>query len=112
MGKPLKYTLKSLQKTIDTYFAATKEGEYTVTGLALVVGGKQLLQNYEKREMFAEIVKLAKLRVENDYEKALRKNGKAGDIFGLKNFGWTDKSELDLNLPKILKVIYDDAKQC
>ena len=36
----------------------------------------------------------AKLLIERSYEVSMRVNGRAGDIFGLKNFGWTDKSEV------------------
>lgn len=95
--KPLKYsTPEDLQAACDKYFETAKEGEMTVTGLALVVGSRQLIQDYEKREGYGDIIKAAKLRIENDYELSLRRNGKAGDIFGLKNFGWSDKQELDV----------------
>ena len=105
VGRPLKFTPESLQMIIDTYFETTLIGEYTITGLALLVGSKQLLQDYEKRKDFSEIVKRAKLMVENDYELSLRKNGKAGDIFGLKNFGWKDTQDhtLEIKLDEILE---------
>jgi len=71
--------------------------EYTVTGLALSIGAsKQLLDDYQKREGFKEIVKEAKLIVENAYEISLRRHGRSGDIFALKNFGWTDRTEQDI----------------
>jgi hypothetical protein len=37
------------------------------------------------------LINHAKLRIENSYELSLRKNGRSGDIFALKNFGWSDK---------------------
>ncbi len=109
VGRPLKFTPESLQMIIDTYFETTLIGEYTITGLALLVGSKQLIQDYEKRKDFSEIVKRAKLMVENDYELSLRKNGKAGDIFGLKNFGWKDQRDIrgEFTLPPGLKVSFD-----
>ena len=97
VGRPLKFTPESLQMIIDTYFETTLIGEYTITGLALLVGSKQLIQDYEKRKDFSEIIKRAKLMVENDYELSLRKHGKAGDIFGLKNFGWKDQQDLKVD---------------
>jgi len=105
VGKPLKYTPETLQKVIDEYFKSTPVGEYTVTGLALLVGSKQLIQDYEKRDGFTEIIKKAKLRVENSYELSLRKNGKAGDIFGLKNFGWRDQKDVKLDADRTISEI-------
>ena len=96
-GKPLKYTPQSLRKIITDYFRTTPQEEYTVTGLALKIGSRQLIQDYEKREKFSEIIKEAKLIVENAYELSLRKSGKSGDIFALKNFGWRDQKDVKLD---------------
>ncbi len=98
-GRPTKYkSLKELKKLIDTYFFKCKETEepLTITGLGLAVGlsRKQLIE-YSKRDIFRNTIKEAKQKVEHDYELSLRKNGRAGDIFGLKNFGWKDKTEVD-----------------
>ncbi len=91
MSKPLKYnTPEALAAVIDKYLADTPREEYTVTGLALLVGSKQLLNDYQKRKGYSELVTTAKLVVENSYERSLRKNGRSGDIFALKNFGWKD----------------------
>jgi len=95
--KPLKFTPDSLQKVIDKYFKDTPFEEYTITGLALKIGSKQLIQNYEKRENFTEIIHIAKLMVEHSYEMSLRKNGNAGNIFALKNFGWKDEKQLGVS---------------
>lgn len=96
LGRPLKYaTVADLQAVIDYYFYTTKQDEWTVTGLALAIGGKQLLDDYQKRPGYREAVWKAKLMVENSYEIALRKNGRAGEIFALKNFGWSDKQEVE-----------------
>lgn len=99
--RPLKFTsVDEMQDKIDTYFAQCIETEtpLTITGLALALGTcRQTLLNYEKNDEFMDTIKKAKLTVENDYEIALRKHGRTGDIFGLKNFGWTDKQEIDQN---------------
>jgi len=94
-GRPLKYeTPEDLAKVINKYFADTDNSEYSVTGLALMVGSKQLIQDYEKRAGYSAIVREAKLIVENSYELDLRKKGGAHNIFALKNFGWVDRQEL------------------
>lgn len=95
VGKPLKYkTPKELSKLIVDYFEKTPKDERTVTWLALVIWSKQLLNDYEKRIGYKDMVTEAKLMVENAYEKSLRKNGRAWDIFALKNFWRKDKSEV------------------
>lgn len=35
------------------------------------------------------------MRVEASYEKDLKKTGRPGTIFALKNFGWKDKQEVE-----------------
>lgn len=97
LGRPLKFvTPEDLIAPIESYLNSTPREEYSVTGLAMVIGSKQLLSDYEKREGFSEIVKEAKLIVENSYELSLRKNGRTGDIFALKNFGWSDNQDINL----------------
>lgn len=99
-GRPLKFeSPKAMQKLIDKYFAETPDEELTITGLALALDtDRQTLINYEKRDDFFDTIKRAKTVVENSYERALRKNGRTGEIFALKNFGWADKQEIDSNL--------------
>ncbi|MCD4819119.1 MAG: DNA-packaging protein [Candidatus Cloacimonetes bacterium] len=96
IGRPLKYkTLNELEIVCQKYFDETPFEELTVTGLALWVGSKQTIQDYEKREGYKDIVFRAKLVIENSYEVSLRKYGRSGDIFALKNFGWKDKIETE-----------------
>lgn len=96
-GRPLKYkTLKDMQPLIDTYFDETPVTQQTITGLAMALDtDRTTLINYEKRDQFFDAIKRAKTRIENAYELSLRVRGGAGDIFGLKNFGWTDKTEVE-----------------
>jgi hypothetical protein len=98
VGRPRTFqSVAQMQAAIDAYFVTTPQEELTVTGLALALGltSRQALLNYEGREEFVDAVKEAKLRVENDYELGLRRHGRAGEIFGLKNFGWKDVQSID-----------------
>lgn len=101
VGRPLKFeNPEDLRQVIAKYFEDTDPEEWTVTGIALVVGSKQLLNDYEGRDTkdqngltYKQVVRQAKLMVENAYEISLRKHGRSGDIFALKNFGWEDKRD-------------------
>jgi hypothetical protein len=99
IGRPLKIeTPEQMKKILNEYFETTEENKLTITGLCLALGlDKSTFYDYEKREEFKEIVRQARLIVENSYEISLRENGRTGDIFALKNFGWTDKQEIDTN---------------
>jgi hypothetical protein len=94
-GRPLKFeTVEIMQELIDAYFAETEMEEWTITGLALALDTyRQTLINYEGKPEFMDAIKKAKTKVEHAYEISLRKSGRSGDIFGLKNFGWKDKQE-------------------
>lgn len=69
----------------------------TITGLALYIGfeSRQSFYDYEKNGEFSYCIKRARLRIETEYEKRLQGNNPAGAIFALKNFGWSDKQEID-----------------
>lgn len=99
-GRPLKFeNVEALQKQIDAFFAEEekKKRPLTITGLALALDtSRETLMNYEERPEFFDTIKRAKLRVEQDYEFGLRTRGNAGDIFGLKNFGWRDQQHTDI----------------
>lgn len=96
-GRPLKFkTPEELELLANTYFDNTPKEEWTITGLALALDtSRKVLLEYEERDMFSNSLKRMKTKVENSYELALRKHGRSGDIFGLKNFGWRDERSLD-----------------
>lgn len=111
MGRPPKYkTAEEMQVVIDDYFdnLPTKQmfiGDklrdmplITITGLCLHLGfeHRTSFYKYEDKEEFRYTIKKARLRIENDYEMGLKLgNNNAGNIFGLKNFGWKDKQEIE-----------------
>ena len=102
IGRSLKFkSARDLQKRIDAYFAeCEKTGEpLTVTGLALALDtSRETLLNYQKRDGYGDIVRRAKMRIENAYEKRLIARGNGGDVFALKNFGWRDKAEREIEI--------------
>lgn len=99
VGRPLKIeTPEQMEKILNEYFETTEENKITLTGICLALNiDKKNFYEYEKREGYEDIVKRARMIVENSYEISLRENGRTGDIFALKNFGWTDRQEIDTN---------------
>lgn len=96
-GRPLKFeNLDVLKRAINNYFNDIPREEWTITGLALHLDtSRETLCNYQGKPEFFDAIKRGKDMVEHSYEVALRKNGRPGDIFALKNFGWVDKQEID-----------------
>jgi len=116
-------SVEEIDQEIDKYFKECKpeylldsDGEYvldkgkpvllnvgkpTITGLALALGfeSRQSMYDYEKKEAFSYTIKRARLKIENSYEQDIRNSGlvPTGSIFALKNFGWSDKLEIDNN---------------
>ncbi len=97
-GRPLKFqSVEELQTQIDKYFEVTPKDEWTWTGLALALDtDKWTLKLYEGRPEFTASIKNALLKVENGYELDLKKSGRTGTIFALKNFDWKDKNESEI----------------
>jgi|SRR3990167_522833 len=97
-GRPLKFaTVEDLDSAIDAYFGSTPKEEWTWTGLALYLDtNRQTLLNYSERPEFVDSIKKGLARVENGYEIDLKKHGRSGTIFALKNFDWKDKQETDI----------------
>lgn len=106
--KPFKFkTIKDLEKGIEAYFErCNEEGEpLTVTGLALALDtSRQTLMEYQVRDGYGDIVRRAKLRIEHACELRLIARGNGGDIFAMKNFGWSDKQEIEHSGDSLLKV--------
>jgi hypothetical protein len=100
-GRPPKFkSVKELQSAIDAYFEKCDEDKepYTVTGLALALDTtRQTLFEYEDKNGFTDPIKRAKAKCEHWLlEKAIQnKVPQPIAIFVLKNFGWTDKQEIE-----------------
>ena len=97
-GRPKKFkTVKALQKLIDAYFddCEANKKHVTLTGLALWLDTtRETLMDYQKNDEYSDTIKRAILRIENAYEMRLIDRGNGGDIFALKQFGWSDKHEV------------------
>ena len=133
-GPPLKYkTVEELEKAIQDYFDKCqpepykdKEGNIlcdskgkpmikvnppTITGLAIALGfsDRRSIYDYKEKPQFAHTIKKARLICENYAELRLLSGDvpPAGPIFILKNYGWRDKQEIDMNAT-INRIKYDD----
>ena len=96
-GRPLKWnTVEEIEPLIEKYFTDTPKAEWTITGLALALDtSRNTLMEYEGKDLFSNTIKKAKEMVENSYEIDLKKSGRPGTIFALKNFDWKDKKEIE-----------------
>lgn len=96
----LKYKdVNELEKAINQYFDnCDKDGRpYTMSGLAYHLGiDRATLVRYGDRDLFANLIKKAKSRVESYLEEHLYRLGNnSGIIFNLKNnYGWRDTVEV------------------
>jgi hypothetical protein len=109
-GRPAKYeSAEDLENAIKDYWQNLEKDKPTITGLALFLGfeSRQSFYDYENNGEFSYTIKKARLKIESVYEQNLHSGNPSGSIFALKNFGWTDKSEVDhnVNIPQLPTVI-------
>ena len=113
VGRPPKFkTAEELQAAIDDYFEkgvtvkevivdkkVVKVKVPTITGLALYIGfcDRHSFYAYEEIGEFSNTIKKARARIEQHYEELLQTGNTVGAIFALKNFGWRDKQEVEMN---------------
>ena len=113
-GRPPTYTSpEELQEKIEEYFKSgvkkrqvvVGRGENklvieipipTITGLVLFCGfsDRHSFYDYEKKPEFTHTIKRARTLIETEYEEQVT-TGNTAAIFALKNFGWTDKTEVE-----------------
>ncbi len=116
-------TPKLLQDAIEDYFDnGVNEKEVlvgrdmvkvpvpTITGLVLHLGfcDRASFYDYEKYDGYSHTIKRARTFIESHYEELLQVGNTTGAIFALKNFGWTDKSEIATTdiTPDAGKIVY------
>ena len=98
-GRPRIYeSVDELEIKCDEYFESARKP--TVTGLALYLGfaDKSTLYEYRDRPEFSYPIKKALTKIEMYHEEGLSEGNVAGRIFALKNMGWKDKVEQDVNM--------------
>jgi hypothetical protein len=100
-GRPKLFKKKEdLEQAIDRYKDYLKENNRppTIAGLAYYTGiDRKTLYNYSKDdEFFPTIKKLVDWIIMN-YEEIAIDKGNGGIVFLLKNYGYTDKQEHDIN---------------
>ena len=79
----------------------------TVTGLTLHIGfsSKSTLYEYAEKVEFTDSIKKGLTIIEKYHETKVSYGDKCvGNIFVLKNFGWSDKSETDINIKQVPKI--------
>ena len=111
-GRPRKIkSVRQFEERAEAYFreCEAREEPVLLTGLILALGlsSRSALDEYAQRPEFLNSVKKAKLRVEMEYEKALHSRNPSGPIFALKNFGWTDKQDVELSGGVKVKTLAD-----
>ncbi len=95
-------TPQQFDKAVDKYVTDCRVAKkpLTLTGLSLSMGfaNRNSITHYKNLPEFVESVDRAKMIVENQYEENLHARGTSpvGSIFALKNFGWTDKQEMQV----------------
>lgn len=100
-GRPKIYEdPKVLEERCEQYFLWCIENKVnlTITGLALFVGfsSRETLNDYGSKQEFSDVIRRAKLVVENGYEQNLDTFKYGGAIFALKNMGWKDQQDQNI----------------
>jgi hypothetical protein len=109
---PFYKTPEEMQKAIEKYFGEDLPSKTaysngvpyqvpvpTISGLALYLGfaDRYSLYEYEKKDAFTYTIKKARALITQYYEERSQVGACSGAIFMLKNFGYTDKTEMDVN---------------
>lgn len=103
VGRPLKFSSPEelLERAYEYFDETLEKGQpITITGLAMALDtSRETLMDYEEKrgDQFSDAVKKVKLVCENYAERKLFGSNPTGAIFALKNYGWKDKQEIDLD---------------
>ena len=130
VGRPPKYkTPEEMQEAIDKYFTDCPDsydvivgGDIgmvtvpcpTLTGLALYLGfcDRHSMYAYEEKKEFNNTIKRARAIMVRIYESEVRfGRNTAGAIFMLKNFGYSDRQELEVSQKDITPEMIEDFEQ-
>ena len=100
VGRPLKWNnVEELQLQIDKYFDKCVELEkpFTITGLCIALDcDRETIRDYKEKDLFSVPIKNAYRKCQQYAEEQMfTSKNPAGAIFALKNYGWSDKQEID-----------------
>lgn len=111
-GAPPKFKNKEeLQEALDNYRAYLEKSERppTIAGLAYYTGiDRQTIYNYAKKDEFFGTIKSFRDWVLMTYEEEAITKGNGGIVFLLKNYGYTDKQEVEQSGGLNLKIEWQD----
>lgn len=97
IGRPPRFkTPEEFDAKAAAYFKRARRRP-TINGLTLFLGfcSKDSLYELGKKPAFTDSVKRARCQVEQGYESCLYNQFCSGPIFALKNFGWSDRQEIE-----------------
>jgi hypothetical protein len=95
---PLFKTKEELQEKLDAYkqYLLETGKPPTIAGLAYYTGiDRQTIYNYSEKDEFFGIIKEFRNFVMMNYEELAIDKGNGGIVFLLKNYGYTDRQELE-----------------
>ena len=102
-GRPLLIqSPEEMEQRLEDYLSLCRDPDaprpITLTGMVMHMGfcARSDLDAYEARPEFRDIVKRARLAVEQSYEHRLDRDRPTGAIFALKNMGWSDQQTIEL----------------
>lgn len=90
-------TVEALEKKIEEYYkyCEKKEKPLTIAGIANFLGIDRLtFANYGKKDDFAPVIRKARRNILADLEERMITEGKRGQIFVAKNYGYDDTQKI------------------
>lgn len=97
-GTPFAYTPQELEKKCQQYFDEhdTTARPYSIASLSEFLGiARMTFWNYSKNDEYSNIINRAKNKIIAYLEERCITEGKAGLIFILKNYGYTDQRQIE-----------------
>lgn len=98
-GQPEKFgSPEELKEKIDKYFIQcdAERRPYTIAGLGVALGvDRKTIYNYSRKDHFFHTIKEAREKILASFEERVAKEGKPGQIFLMKNYGYADKVEIE-----------------
>jgi hypothetical protein len=104
---PIFKSVEELQEKIDAYkeYLETSGKPPTIAGLAYYTGiDRKTLFNYKQKDEFFPPIKKFVDWIISTYEEQAAEKGNAGIIFLMKNYGYTDKQQVETTGEITLKV--------